>query len=456
MIKNIFLQQLLHAAYLVLLPIYACAAQSDVQRMDELINSYVANKQFTGTVLIAKGDEILLSKGYGAASIAWNIPNSPATKFRIASVSKQFTAAAILLLAEDGKLALDDSVARHLPHAPATWRPVTLFQLLAHTSGMGDYHAYAEYAESTPRTSEQLMAMIRKHPLESRPGKRFAYSNSGYATLGAVIEKVSGLSYCKFMQDRVFTPLSMHDTGCDANADVIAGRASGYVNERGRMSNAPHYDMGEMFADGGLYSTVGDMRRWQEALYNGKLLSAGSLEMMTTPHTPAYGLGLEVESAPAETVYGHGGHLNGFTSRISYRPRDGLHVIVLSNMGMGYASGLGSKLRSVASGEAVILNSERTAMIVATHILARRVGNYQFPGEIVSIKVDGERLLFKLGDQDWLILTAESDSKFFTKDIDAQFEFVRTAKGPESLILHQNGRQIVMPRIACASCPRAP
>ena len=125
-------------------------------------------------------------------------------------------------------------------------------------------------------------------------------------------------------------------------------------------------------------------------------------------------------------------------------------------MGMGYASGLGSKLRSVASGEAVILNSERTAKIVAPHILARRVGNYQFPGEIVSIKVDGERLLFKLGDQDWLILTAESDSKFFTKDIDAQFEFVRTAKGPESLILHQNGRQIVMPRIACASCPRAP
>lgn len=456
MIKKPFLLQLFRTACLTLLPMQVCAANTDVQRMDELINSYLVNKQFTGTVLIAKGDDILLNKGYGAANIAWNIPNSPATKFRIASVSKQFTAAAILLLAEDGKLSLGDSVTRHLPRSPSGWRQVTLFQLLTHTSGMGDYNAYAEYVEGVPMKSEQVMAMIRKHPLASRPGKQFVYSNSGYAILGAVIEKVSGLRYCKFMQDRVFTPLAMHDSGCDVNAEVIPGRASGYVNERGRMTNAPHHDVGEVFADGGLYSTAADMLRWQKALYGGKLLSSASLTAMTTAHTPGYGMGLELASPPSQPLFGHGGHLNGFTSRISYRPDDALHVIVLSNMGMGYASGLGHRLRSVASGEAVILNSERKEMEVDTRILARRVGKYRFPGELVSIRLDGERLQFKMGDQDWLTLSAESDSKFFTPTIDAQFEFVRTAKEPESLVLHQNGRHIVMPRIACASCPSTP
>ena len=149
--------------------------------------------------------------------------------------------------------------------------------------------------------------------------------------------------------------------------------------------------------------------------------------------------------------------MKGFTSRISYRPRDELQIIVLSNMGMGYASGLAQRLRSLASGETVTLNSERVATEVDLPVLIRRVGAYQFPGEVVCIKLDQRRLLFRLGDQEWLALTAESASTFFTKTIDAQFEFVAGKNGRESLILHQNGQHILMPRIPDMSpAPRVP
>ena len=416
--------------------------------MDALIQSYVANQQFMGAVLVAQGDRVLLNKGYGSANIAWSISNTPATRFRIASVSKQFTAAAIMRLVDEGKLRLDDRLGVHFrPIAPALAN-ITVFQLLTHTSGMGDYIASLVPHPSSAKTSAQTIASIKRLKLEATPGTRFIYSNSGYAILGAVIEQASGIGYCQFIRERLVKPLGMHDTDCNIDADVVPRRASGYLWERGVMAYALPHQADGIFADGGLYSTAEDLWRWQQALHGGKVVSAASLKKMTTVVRQEHGMGVEVDSSANDTVYGHSGHLKGFTSRISYRPRDGFHIIVLSNMGMGYAPGLARRLGALASGEAVTLNSERVATEVDLPVLERRVGAYQFPGEVACVKLNQRQLSFKIGDQEWLALTAESSSTFFTKTIDAQFEFVAGKNGQESLILHQNGQHILMSRIS--------
>ena len=445
------------ALVLCLVPTFAFPAQVTVQRMEALIQSYVANQQFMGAVLVARGDSVLLDNGYGSADIAWGISNTPTTRFRIASVSKQFTAAAIMRLVDEGKLRLDDRLSDHLRPIAPSLAHIMLSQLLTHTSGMGDYLTSLVPHPASARTSAQTIESIQRLKLEAIPGTRYIYSNSGYAILGAVIEQASGMGYCQFIRERLVRPLGLHDTDCNIDTEVVPRRASGYLFERGVMRYSLPHQADGIFADGGLYSTVDDLWRWQKALYGGKVVSPGSLGKMTSVVKQEHGMGVEVNVSANDTVYGHAGHLKGFTSRISYRPRDELQIIVLSNMGMGYASGLAQRLRSLASGETVTLNSERVATEVDLPVLIRRVGAYQFPGEVVCIKLDQRRLLFRLGDQEWLALTAESASTFFTKTIDAQFEFVAGKNGRESLILHQNGQHILMPRIPDMSpAPRVP
>src|ERR1700675_4716557 len=188
----------------------ACVAE-DLARMEQVVQSYVSDKKFMGSVLVARGDEVLLSKGYGSANLEWNIPNSPATKFRLGSVTKQFTAASILLLEERGKLKTDDLVKKYMPDAPAAWDKITIFHLLTHTSGIPNFTGFAEYGptESLPTTPEKLVARFRDRPLDFQPGEKWSYSNSGYVLLGYLLEKVSGETYEKFLQANIFGPLGM-------------------------------------------------------------------------------------------------------------------------------------------------------------------------------------------------------------------------------------------------------
>ena len=185
--------------------------------MDQIVTSYVTSGKFMGSVLVARGDQILLNKGYGSANLEWNIPNDPSTKFRLGSLTKQFTAASILLLEERGKLSVSDPVKKYLPDAPAAWDKITLYNLLTHTSGIPSFTGFPDYAESEPfaTTPANLVARFRDKPLEFEPGTKWNYSNSGYALLGYLIEKVSGESYADFVQKNIFTPLGMKDSGYD-------------------------------------------------------------------------------------------------------------------------------------------------------------------------------------------------------------------------------------------------
>jgi CubicO group peptidase (beta-lactamase class C family) len=259
-----------------LLFLVAMAASSlcygqEVAKMDEAVQAYVKNGQFMGSVLVARVDQVLLSKGYGSANLEWNIPNDPTTKFRLGSVTKQFTAAAILLLEERGKLKIDDPVKVYLPDAPAAWEKVTIFHLLTHTSGIPSFTSFPDYqtTEATPSTPEQLVARFRTKPLEFVPGEKWNYSNSGYVLLGYLIEKISGESYAKFIKTNIFDPLGMKDSGYDLNSAIIVHRAAGYDPGAQGPVNTGFIHMSIPFSAGALYSTTEDLLRWEQGLFGG-------------------------------------------------------------------------------------------------------------------------------------------------------------------------------------------
>ena len=234
--------------------------------MEEVIQSYVSNKQFMGSVLVARGNEIVLDKGYGLANLEWDIPNSPSTKSRLGSITKQFTAASILLLEERGKLSLNDPVRKDMPDAPAAWDKITIFNLLTHTSGIPNFTSFPDYAstEPFPATPTQVVARFRDKALDFQPGEKWDSSNSGYILLGHLIEKISGETYEQFLQENIFTPLGMKDSGYDSNSAIIPHRASGYSPSPNGPINAGFINMTVPLSAGGLYSTTEDLLNWEQ------------------------------------------------------------------------------------------------------------------------------------------------------------------------------------------------
>jgi CubicO group peptidase (beta-lactamase class C family) len=249
-------------------------AQDD-SRYDKFVQYYVNTHNFMGAVIVVRDNEIIFNKGFGSANLEWDIPNSPTTKFRIGSVTKQFTAASILLLEERGKLKIDDPVKKYLPDAPDAWDKITIFNLLTHTSGIPDFTSFPEYQKKqfAPNTPKQIVDIFCNRPLDFTPGENMSYSNSGYVLLGYLLEKVSGETYQDFLQKNIFDPLGMKDSGYDSNSAIIPGRASGYSPGPGGLVNAGYVDMSIPFSAGALYSTTEDLVRWEQGLFGGRLLS---------------------------------------------------------------------------------------------------------------------------------------------------------------------------------------
>jgi len=422
----------------------ASFGQENAPRMEQIVQSFVANKTFMGSVLVVRDKTVLFEKGYGSADLEWDIPNSPSTKFRLGSITKQFTAASIMLLEERGKLKIEDPVKKYMPDAPAAWDKVTIYNLLTHTSGIPSFTELPDYDSLEPftTTSEKLVARFRDKPLEFEPGEKFKYDNSGYALLGYLIEKISGQTYAQFVQDNIFTPLQMKDSGYDSNSAIIMRRASGYTNGKQGIENAGFINMTVPFAAGSLYSTVEDLARWEQGLFGGKVLSAASLQKMTTPFKSNYAFGLAVSTANGHKVIEHGGGIEGFNTHLSYYPDDKLTVVVLANLNGDAPGNIAHKLASIAHGETVTLPSERREVAVAPAILANYVGTYALsPDFSLVITLEGGQLMSQATGQGKFPLFAESDTKFFLKTIDAQVEFVKNDKGEVTgLILHQGGR----------------
>jgi len=222
----------------------SCLAQdktpvADITRMEQIVQAYVPSK-FTGAVLVAQNGKVLLDKGYGFANLEWEVPNTPTTKFRLGSITKQFTAASILLLEERGKLKIEDPVKKYMPDAPAAWDKITIFHVLTHTSGIPSLTSFPDFEshEAQAMTPESWWNGFATSPWNLSQERSGNYSNSGYILLGYLIEKISGQSYAEFVQQSIFTPLGMKDSGYDSNSAIIAHRAAGYAPGKGGPVNA--------------------------------------------------------------------------------------------------------------------------------------------------------------------------------------------------------------------------
>jgi CubicO group peptidase (beta-lactamase class C family) len=419
-------------------------AQDNLPRMEQVVQSYVSDKQFMGSVLVARGGTTVFDKGYGFANLEWNIPNTPTTKFRLGSITKQFTAASILLLEERGKLKTDDPVKKYIPDAPAAWDKVTIYNLLTHTSGIANFTSFPDYAstETAPTTPEKLVARFRDKPLEFQPGEKWNYSNSGYVLLGYLIEKISGQTYEQFVQQNIFSPLGMKDSGYDSHRTVMQRRATGYTPSDNGPVNAGYIDMSIPFSAGALYSTTEDLLRWEQGLFGGKVLSATSFEKMTTPFKQDYACGLGVRIVSGHKVIEHGGGIEGFNTQLSYYPDDKLTVVVLANLNGGAPDSIATRMAAVAHGEKVVLISERKEVKVPTNVLAEYVGSYELqPNFVMVVSLKGDQLITQITGQPEVPIFAESETTFFPKVVDAEIEFIKNDKGQVThLVLHQGGR----------------
>jgi CubicO group peptidase (beta-lactamase class C family) len=308
-------------------------AQS-VDAFDAVVRPFAADGRFMGAVLVARGDEVVFSRAYGSANLEWNIPNDTSTKFRIGSITKQFTAAVILLLEQDGKLGTQDLLSRHVENLPASWQDITLFHLLTHTSGIRNFTALPDYRvkQVQPSSPAEVLERLRDEPLDFAPGKEFRYSNSGYLMLGLVIERVAGRPYAQVLQDRIFTPAAMTESGYDSNPAIIAKRASGYAPSANGPQNAGFINMTVPHAAGALYSTTGDLHKWARALFGGRVVTKESLGKMTTPNLGNYAFGLTVREVDGRRMISHGGGINGFNAFLAYYPNAEITVVALANI----------------------------------------------------------------------------------------------------------------------------
>jgi len=423
---------------------------TDVGRMEQVARFYSDSKQFMGSVLVATAGRVLLDKGYGYANLEWNIPNDPDTIFRLGSVTKQFTAESILLLEERGKLKTSDPVSSYLPDAPAAWAKITIFNLLTHTSGISNFTEFPDYVatEAFATTPAQLVGRFENKPLDFQPGEKWSYSNSNYALLGLLIEKVSGQSYKDFLQQNIFTPLKMTHSGYDSHAAIIPHRASGYAPGPNGPQNAGYVDMTVPYAAGALYSTTRDLRLWEDALFGGKLLSAASLKKMTTPFLNGYAMGLGVGQFGGHTVISHNGGIEGFNTYLAYYPDEKMTVVVLGNLNGGAPGQIGGQLAAVAHGEKVVLPDERHEIALDPKILASYVGTYELaPGFVLAVTLEDGHLMTQATGQSKIPIFAESSTRFFPKVVDAEIEFTKDKSGAVTgLILHQGGRDMPGPR----------
>jgi CubicO group peptidase (beta-lactamase class C family) len=258
------------------------------------LHSYLSHLVVTGVLsgsVLVEQNGMLFDRGYGLADIVAHIPNTPQTRFRIGSITKQFTAMAILMLQDRGKLHVQDHICRYIPACPSDWQPITIAELLTHTSGIPDYTNFSDFVATwtQPTTPEELIARFKDMPLDFPPGSVFRYSSSGYVLLGYIIERVSDESYATFLREHIFVPLKMTNTGYDSTHPSLPQHATGYYSD---YSKPDAYDPSVLYAAGALYSTVEDLYLWDQALMMQKLVSRQALDAMFTVHIPCPPSGL--------------------------------------------------------------------------------------------------------------------------------------------------------------------
>jgi CubicO group peptidase (beta-lactamase class C family) len=444
----------MHKLASVLVLFFAFLAPSFADPADDFVERYIQKKQIPGLALLVVQDgKIVRAQGYGMANLEHSVPVKPQTVFQSGSVGKQFTATAVMMLAEEGKLSVDDPISKYLD-VPDSWKAITIRHLLSHTSGLGDYPE--DFDLQKDHTEEEVFAMVRRQPLGFAAGDKWTYSNLGYITLGVLIRKVSGKFYGDFLQERVFQPLGMKSTRIITEADLVPHRAAGYRLEKGVIKNqewvAP---MVNTTADGSLYFTIEDLAKWDAALNTETLLKKASLEMMWTPVTlnsgkkTTYGFGWGIQKTrEGKRLIEHGGAWQGFSTHISRYPDDGITVVALCNMQGASPDYVVHRVAGFYKKE--LGPVERAMKRVPPEALRSLEGEYRLEDRMtVKVAAKEDRLLASFLGQSVEMLP-ESEELFFEEDSERTYRFVKDKDGRVQEMILATPEELSFRRIEAA------
>jgi len=420
-------------------------------RTGEFVNDYLRKKQIPGCAVMVRHDgKVVLSAGYGMANLEHNVRVTPQTIFQSGSIGKQFTAMGVMMLVEEGKLALDDRISKHLS-VPPGWSNLTVRHLLTHTSGLGDYPE--GFSLQKNYTEDDLLKMVALQPLGFASGEKWNYSNLGYLTLGLLIHKVSGEFYGNLLQKRIFGPLGMKHTRIIDEADIIPNRAAGYRLKDGVLKNQEWVSPTvNTTADGSLYFTVQDLSKWDEALSAEKLLSPAGFEQMWTPvklnngSTAPYGFGWGIHTTKSgHRMLEHGGAWQGFVSYIARFPEDRLTVVVFCNRAGANAGYIAKRVAGFYLPE--LAPQTHSAAKLDQVILRSYAGEYRLEDRFtIKVVVASDRL-----ETTWLgqkvVMVPESETGFFEEDFDRSFRFVRDGNGNVTALVISMPEEITLRRL---------
>ncbi len=435
------------------------ATDKAVPSFEKLVDNYYSSlkgKQSPGiALLIANNGDVLYRKGFGYADIKNKILVTPETKFRIGSVTKQFTAAAILKLQENNLLNVNGKLSKFIPDFPRG-DEVTIHQLLTHTSGIHSYTNHDEFITKVTKTisPDSLINMIKKDPYDFNPGEKWMYNNSGYFILGYIVSKVSGMPYSEYLKKNFFEPLKMENTGVHYAGIKLEHEAKGLTKKDNKYEEGVNWDMSWAGGAGAIYSTVDDLLKWNQALYGGKVLKDESLKAMETPvvlnsgekASPLYAYGLGLGKYRGEDIISHSGGLNGFLTQLAYYPKEKLTVVMFVNTSEPEVNFDPNKIAEAFLWDKMDKQTSYEESAQKPKNLDVYVGRYDLSGfAIITISHEDDKLYAQLtGQAKYEIFPkAGSEDEFFFKVVDARMKFSKDDKGEVThAILFQNGQEI--------------
>lgn len=434
---------------ILLIGTYSIAAAQRASVADEnlakainetLTQAYKPNEP-GASVIVVKDGKVIFRKGYGMANLELAVPVEPDMVFRLGSITKQFTAVAILMLAEQGKLSLEDDLTKFLPDYPTKGQKITIDHLLTHTSGIKSYTSLPEWIALWRKdvTVQEIIDLFKDQPMDFAPGEKWSYSNSGYILLGAIIEKVSGQSYQDFIEKNIFTPLGMKHSFYDNTARLIPRRVNGYSKTKEGYQNAAYLSMTQPFAAGALMSSVDDLALWDAALYTEKLVKQESLKRAWTPRllnnqkSAHYGYGWTMSAYESHPIIEHGGGINGFATSALRLSADRVFVAILTNRDSMSPGALAFKVAALALGKPY---QEPAPISLTASQLDQYVGVYQLDEkDEVIIRREGEKLLVSLPGGARAEIIPSSETQFFIRDARTRLSFTKSTAGVTSFVL---------------------
>jgi CubicO group peptidase (beta-lactamase class C family) len=447
------------------LAVLPTAAVTPSEKADALLGGSIETDDPGLAVLVAQDGKILFEKSYGLADREYHVPVIPQTTFRIGSITKQFTASAILKLQEQGKLSVDDKLSKYIPDFPRG-DEVTLRELLNHTSGIHDCRMTPDFLSrvTSPTTTEASIEELKrqKHPYDFDPGTKWSYDNAGYLLLYYVVEKVSGQSYGDFLRENFFQPLGMTNTDVYRAHLDLPHEALGYSLDTNGFKRAVNWDMSWAAGSGALYSTVEDLFRWNEGVFNGRVLDAASLKAAFIPvrtsenqlnSDSGYGFGWGIARHRGLREIWHNGGLHGFRSYLLRVPDEKCTVVVLANAGFPGRPNASPDLLAQQLVDIFLADKLAPMPIVNTKVSSKSydalVGRYDLimEGAILTITRRGTHLFSQATDGPEEEIFPKSDTEFFSKT-DAQFTFVKDSSGKVvKVIVHWGGLDLLAPRV---------